>query len=94
MDVEMVMATAWRWISSSNVMCWRLWLSPCLRLQGVDLYRGPFMEVSRVDLVEAVAPDTSGDMSAPSPYASSLSSLLLSSARPLTWEYWKLVILH
>lgn len=94
MDVEMVIAAAWRWISSSDAMCWRLWLSPSLRRLGVDLYRGPFTKVSRVNLAEAVAPDTGGDMGWLCPYACSLNSQLASSMRPLTWEYWKLVIHH
>jgi hypothetical protein len=65
--VEMVIAAARRWISSSDVMCWRL------RLSEFNLYRGPFMKVARVDLAEEVAYDTVGHTSGLCMYGCSLS---------------------
>jgi hypothetical protein len=48
------------------------------------------MKVTRVDLAEAVAPDTVSDTGAPCPYGSSLSFWLACSAMPLTWEYFQI----
>ena len=61
-----------------------------LRCDLVLATAGPFTKVARVDLAVEVAPDTGGLC----PYPCSLNSLEVSSARPLTWEYWQLAILH
>jgi hypothetical protein len=77
MDVGMVMAVARQWISSDVMWCWRLSLlaivthslslSLLLHL-GVELYRGPFTKVARVDLAEAVVPNTCGHTGRLCPY--------------------------
>jgi hypothetical protein len=50
----------------------------------------PFMKVSRFDLAKAVDANTGGSCS----YGCPLNFLEVSNASPLTWEYWKLRILH
>jgi hypothetical protein len=57
MDVEMMTVTVPRWISSYLMWCWRPRLSPVLRCLGIELYKGLFTEVGRVDLAEVVAPN-------------------------------------
>jgi hypothetical protein len=60
----------------------------------VELYRGPFMKVARFDVAKAMDVNTGADMGGFCPYGCPLNSLEVSYASPLTWEYWKLVILH
>jgi hypothetical protein len=62
----------------------------CLRRLEVDLYRGSFPKVARFDMVKAVDTNTGRSY----PYGYSLNLLEVSNASPLTWEYWKLIILH
>jgi hypothetical protein len=61
---------------------------------GVDLYRGSVMKVTRFDVAKAVAIDMFADTGGSYPYGCLLNSLEVSHASPLTWEYWKLIILH
>jgi hypothetical protein len=58
-----------------------------LRCLGVELYKGPFTKVARVDLTEAVAADTGGHTGGLCQYHCSLNSLDVFFARPLSWEY-------
>jgi hypothetical protein len=48
------------------------------------------MKVTRFDMAKAVDTDMGGYY----PYGCSLNLLEVSNANPLTWEYWKLIILH
>jgi hypothetical protein len=48
------------------------------------------MKVTRFDVANAVDVDTGGFC----PYGCPINSLEVSYASPLTWEYWKLIILH
>jgi hypothetical protein len=57
---------------------------------GVDLYRGSFTKVARFDVAKAVDADTGGSC----PYGYPLNLLEVSNTSHLTWEYWKLIILH
>jgi hypothetical protein len=61
-----------------------------LRRLGVDLYRGFFKKVARFDMAKAVDTDTGGFYS----YGCSSNLLDVSNTSPLTWEYWKLIILQ
>jgi hypothetical protein len=61
---------------------------------GVDLYRRSFTKVARFDVEKAVDTNTGADTGRFCPYGCSLNSLEIKNLSPLTWEYWKLIILH
>jgi hypothetical protein len=52
------------------------------------------MKVARFDVAKAVAIDTGVDMGGSCLYGCPLKLLEVSNASPLTWEYWKLIIIH
>jgi hypothetical protein len=66
----------------------------CLRHMGVNLYRGSFTKVARFDVEKAVDADTGADMGGFCLYGCFLNLLEVSTTSLLTWEYWKLIILH
>jgi hypothetical protein len=52
------------------------------------------MKFARFDMAKAVDTDTGTDTGGSCLYGCPLNSLEVSYTSPLTWEFWKLIILH
>jgi hypothetical protein len=52
------------------------------------------MKVARFDMMKTVDTNTGADTGGSCPYGCPLNSLEFSYVSPLTWEFWKLVVLH